>query len=440
MLLFHPIKLFKRFASSIAYLPTLAAIFYGTLGALALLPPVSSDFLPEAIKGLSLKDLSNAQSLLSVMLGGMISLMVFSFSMVMSVLSQAGANFSHKLVFGLISERRHQLVLGHYLGTILFILMLLIVPHSVDGDRVWRSAAVYAACLMVLHCLALFVYFIHNVSQSIQVDAVITGLHNNTLASMKRRLDNEEGDQWQYRPGAPILRAPCHELRAHEAGYVQNADLPAMAKLAERIGGTLHLDFRFGDYVLKGQPIARLECEYAPNEEWCEAVIGTLIQLDGESVEEHFMHGMTQLMEVAIKALSPGINDPGTARLCLHRITDLLGHYLRWQPANRLCDSNGEVRVCWETEPFDSLIHRLLNPILHYGADDQSILLGLLKAMKSLSLIAQPSQLATLQRITWRVLEQLDSHSEHSLDREFVNQRLHQGNHRLRLPRRLDGV
>ncbi|WP_417329338.1 DUF2254 domain-containing protein [Halomonas cupida] len=437
MLLFHPIMLFKRFASSIAYLPTLAALFYGTLGLLALVPPISSDFLPEAIKELSLDDPGSAQSLLAALLGGMISLMVFSFSMVMSVLSQAGANFSHKLVFGLISERRHQLVLGHYLGTILFILMLLIVPYSTDGAPIWRSVAVYTACIMVLHCLALFVYFIHNVSQSIQVDAVISGLHTNTLSSMKRRQDNEKGDEWQYQSSEQILRAPCHELLAREAGYVQNADLPAMAKLAERIDGIIHLDFHFGDYVLKGQPIARLECDDTPNDEWRESVLDTLTQLDGESVEEHFAHGMTQLMEVAIKALSPGINDPGTARLCLHRITDLLSHYLNSLPANRLLDSDGEVRVCWEIEPFDSLLHRLLTPILHYGAEDQSILLGLLKAMKSLSITADSQHLTTIQQFADRVVESLDRHSEHKLDRAFVDQRLGRGYHRLNLPHHL---
>ncbi|SEM07117.1 DUF2254 domain-containing protein [Halomonas caseinilytica] len=438
MLLFHPIMLFKRFASSIAYLPTLAALFYAALGLLALLSPVTSDFLPTIIKELGLEDPGGAQSLLTALLGGMISLVVFSFSMVMSVLSQAGANFSHKLVFGLISARRHQLVLGHYLGTILFILMLLIVPYSIDGDPMWRSIAVYAACVMVLHCLALFVYFIHNVSQSIQIDAVISSLHTDTLSSMKQRHDREKEARWQYQPITPPLQAPCHPLHAGEAGYIQNADLPAMAKLAERIGGVIHLDFQFGDYVLKGQPIARLEGKQAPDEKWRSSFLETLTQLEGESVGEHFAHGMTQLMEIAIKALSPGINDPGTARLCLHRITDLLSHYLDTRMANRLRDSHGEVRVCWQLESFDSLLHRLLTPILHYGMEDQSILLGLLKALKSLSVTADSQYLATLQQFADRVVECLDANSRHTLDRTFVNQRLNRGYHRLNLPDSLD--
>nr|WP_300306331.1 DUF2254 domain-containing protein [Halomonas sp.] len=433
-LLLHPIQLFKRFASSIAYLPTLAALAYGTLALLAFIAPVSSDVLPESIRQLGLSKPGAAQPLLLALLGGMISLMVFSFSMVMSVLSQAGANFSHKLVFGLISERHNQWVLGHYLGTILFILMLLIVPHAANGDLVWRSAAVYASCAMVLHCLGLFVYFIHNVSQSIQVDSVISGLHANTLRAMRRRRDNEQDERCQHLPAPTITPSSCHEIVAREAGYLQSANLFEMASLAESMDGVVHLGFRFGDYVLEGQPIMHLECSKAPDNGRRTDLLNCLTQLNGESVEEHFIHGMTQLMEVAIKALSPGINDPGTARLCLHRLTDLLSHHMHWQPANCITDTSGKIRVVWQAESFESLIHRLLTPILQYGREDQSILLGLLKAVKSLSLTANPQQLATLQNVANRIVENLEQQSTHELDRQFVNQRLQQGLHRLSLP------
>lgn len=432
--LLHPIELFKRFTTSIAYLPTLAALAYVALGLLALLPPVTDDVLPLALRRLSLSSPNDAQSLLAALLGGMISLMVFSFSMVMSVLSQAGGNFSHKLVFGLISERRHQWVLGHYLGTILFILMLLIVPTVADEAATWRSLAIYAACAMVTHCLALFVFFIHNASQSIQVDAVISNLHETTLVSMSRAKAREQHPRWRFVAASAVPLKRCHEIRATRAGYLQNADLETLARLADRIGGVIHLTFRFGDYVVEGLPIIILECEDAPNEEWCQAVCETMTYLSGESIDEHFIHGMTQLMEVAIKALSPGINDPGTARLCLHRLTDLLGQYQSWQPANTLVDDDGRRLVTWPVERFDSLLHRLFVPLLHYGAEDQSTLLGLLKATKSLSLLADEAQLSSLQAMADRIVEALDGNSRHPMDRAFITERLQHGQHRLSLP------
>ncbi|MCK2184461.1 DUF2254 domain-containing protein [Halomonas getboli] len=436
-LLLHPVQLLRRFASSIAYLPTLAAASYGLLGLLILLSTTLDVGFPDGLAPWIPPLPDGARGLMTALLGGMISLMVFSFSMVMSILSQAGGNFSHKLVFGLIGERRHQWVLGHYLGTILLLLLLLMAP---DDARGWMAPAVYLACILVVHCLGLFVYFIHGASQSVQVDAVIGGLHDATLHAMRRQQACQRGERWRCMDTPALPRPPCHEIRMHREGYVQGADLAAMARLAARLDGRLHLSFRFGDYLIQGAPLAVLEAERAPDEAWEEALWECLICLDGESVSEHYVHGMTQLMEVALKALSPGINDPGTARLCLHRLTDLLRHHLAWQPPDALLDEQERLRVTWPLEDFDSLLHRLFVPLLHYGGDDQSVLLGLLKALKALSLEADGPRLSALQAMAERVVARLDRISRHPMDRAFVGDRLTRGRHRLALPRELPGI
>ncbi|MCL7940199.1 DUF2254 domain-containing protein [Halomonas sp. ATCH28] len=433
VLLSWPVHLLKAYRQSIAYLPSLLAMAYALLSLIALLLPISDDRLPTLLTLLGLEAPEKTGALLAALLGGMISLMVFSFSMVMSVLSQAGGQFSHKLVFGLISERPHQWVLGHYLGTILFILMLLMVPDVAEGQATWRSLAIYLACAMVIHCLALFVYFIHNASQSIQVDAVAADLHQSTLASLQALQSRQQGKEWRI---LAVARSSGrqHAIHAHRAGYLQNADLSALAKLARRVDGVVHLHFRFGDYVVEGLPILSLEAAAAPEASWCDEVRATLTYVEGESITEHHVFGMTQLMEVALKALSPGINDPGTARLCLHRLTDLLRRRLEWRPCDALFDQEGTCRVTWQVEDFESLLYRLFQPILRYGKEDLSIGLGVLKALKTLSLFAEQEDLETLQAHADRVVETLSREASHPLDRRFVSARLDDGLHRLRLP------
>ncbi|SEL06003.1 DUF2254 domain-containing protein [Halomonas daqiaonensis] len=434
-----PIHLLKAYRQSIAYLPSLLALAYAFLSLIALLLPISDDRLPTLLTMLGLEAPEDTLPLLVALLGGMISLMVFSFSMVMSVLSQAGGQFSHKLVFGLISERPHQWVLGHYLGTILFILMLMMVPNVADGQATWRSLAIYLACAMVIHCLALFVYFIHKASQSIQIDAVVTDLHQSTLASMQVLQSQQQGQEWRILAVAASSGHRHYPVHARRAGYLQNADLSALAALAHRVDGVVHLHFRFGDYVVKGLPILSLEAASPPEASWCDEVRATLTYVEGESITEHHVFGLTQLMEVAVKALSPGINDPGTARLCLHRLTDLLGRRLEWQPCNSLFDRDGTCRLTWKVEDFESLLYRLFQPILRYGREDLSIGLGVLKALKTLSLFAEEKDLETLQAHADRVVETLSQAADHPLDRRFVSARLDDGIHRLTLPRVLPG-
>lgn len=430
----RPAQLLRSFYNSIAYLPSLLALAYALLGLLALLPPLHDDELPRLVTQLSLTSPDSARSLLAALLGGMISLMVFSFTMVMSVLSQAGGNFSHKLVFGLVSERHHQWVLGHYLGTILYVLLLLTVPNVSEGQETWRSMAIYLACAMVIHCLGLFVYFIHTVSRSVQIDSVVRDLHVTTRDSMVRQRQREAAPQWRYLPTSMPVIGSSHAICADQAGYLQGVDLETLASLAERLDGVIHLRFRFGDHVVENQPILVLEADEKPDEGWGEQARHALVYMDGESIEKCFSHGMSQLTEIAVKALSPGINDPGTAILCLHRLTDLLCRYLQWQPANTLVDGEGCRRVSWPLERFHSLLHRLLAPILHYGKQDQRVLLELLGATRTLSLFADSESLDALQSMAGRILSALENVCHHPMDRQFIGERLNHGEHRLVLP------
>ncbi|SDF66841.1 Uncharacterized membrane protein [Onishia taeanensis] len=425
------------FRQSIAFLPTLLAMLYLVLGLLAVLPLGERLPLPGLLAGIRFADIETPRTLLSTLIAAMISLTVFSFSMVMSVLTQAGGNFSHKLVFGLITERHHQRVLGHYLGTILFILMLLMVPVSGDVPSTWRSLSTYLGVAMVTHCLALFVYFIHNASQSVQINAVNSGLHQATRKSLAKLETRQQRPGWCHRPSSQPLQAHWPRIKARRSGYIQNADIEALARLAIEADVVVHLNFSFGDYTVEGFPLFTIEAAEAPGERFEASALGLLVYVEGEVAEDLYVNGMTQLMEVAVKALSPGINDPGTARLCLHQLTELLCRRLQFHPCNTFTDQQGKRRVVWKTERFDSLLYRLVNPILHYGKDDVSIGLALLKSLKTLSLFAEDAELTTIQRHAERVIATLAERDTHILDRQFIGERLASGEHRLSLPAEL---
>ncbi len=441
---FHPIRLLRRYRQSIAFLPSLLAVAYLLLGLLAVVPNINNDTLPGFLEWLDFKDPGTARSLLSTLIAGMISLMVFSFSMVMTVLSQAGSSFSQKLVFGLVSKREHQRVLGHYLGTILFVLILLMVPFKGETPTLWRSLGVYLGVAMVVHCLGLFVYFIHSVSQSVQINAVTQGLHQSTKDSLEKVRSLMDSPRWRHLGAHPHIQNRHYLINAHQSGYIQQVDLEKLAKLAEEVGVVIHLNFTFGDYTVVDFPLFKVEMEdnddaATPDadkidEEFRTAVLTTLTYVQGESVEDLYINGLTQLMEIAIKGLSPGINEPGIARLCIHQLTELLARRLKLEPSNILVDDQGHTRVTWKTQRFDSLLYRLFTPILHYGKEDISINLALLKALKTLSNFAKHDDLDAIQGHADRVIAVLASLTQDSLDRQFIQERLNSGEHRLKLP------
>lgn len=430
----YPIKLAKSYQQSIAYVPSLLALGYFLLGLAAVVPEDGLIPLPGELEFLHFADTETRRTLLSTLITGMVSLMVFSFSMVMSVLSQAGGNFSHKLVFGLVTKRHHQWVLGHYLGTILYTLMLLMMPGSDDSPGLWSSLHAYLAVAMVIHCLALFVYFIHKASQSVQVNSVTASLHQATSHSLSRMKARHQAARFARLPQVKPATSAHVVIASNKTGTIQRADFEKLAELAVQKDAVLYLNVSLGDFVLEGYPLLHVAAADEPDEAWIEEVLSQIVHGQAESIVDSHVHGLTQLMEIAVKALSPGVNDPGTAQLCIHQLTDLLRQRLDFTPCNAVLDEQDMLRVTWPTEDFDTLLYRIFTPIMHYGQKDVSIGLSLLGALKTLSLFAEGHQLDSLKQQGNRVVEMLGRAAQHHLDRDFINKQLHSGEHRLLLP------
>lgn len=433
-------ELIRRFHDSIAYLTTIIITIYVVLGIAAVALDVRH--LPQFLDVVNFDQPGTAMTLLTTLMAGMISLLVFSFSTVMSVLTQAGSNFSNKLVFVIMTEKRHQQVLGHYLGTIVYLLILLLVPDAGDTPDTWRSLAVYLGSAMVINCLAMFVFFIHGTSQSVQINAITQSLLVSTQAALEKLEKRQARDDCAYRSDAAPRTGALEPGRAHtvysrDSGYIQSVDFKLLGKLARRHSLTIHLEFNFGDFVVSQFPFMTIESQTPPDDRLVERLLGCLVYVEGVSAQEHYIKGLTQLMEVAIKALSPAINDPGTARLCIHQATELMSQRLALTPPDMMVDDNGRCLLTWREENVESLMFRVFDPILHYGSRDLSICLALLKAFKTLSNFATHDDHRIIQAHADRIIALMAEHFTTPLEVDFIEARLSSGIHRLQIDSRL---
>jgi uncharacterized membrane protein len=133
------------------------------------------------------RNAENARLILGTLVGGIMTLMVFSFSMVMVVLNNASASLSPRVIPGLISDKGHQKTLGFYLGTILYSLLLITSIEQNSTTRV-PSLGVLICLSLGIACLGLFVHFIHSISRSIQVEYILNNLYHTT----RKKLDARE--------------------------------------------------------------------------------------------------------------------------------------------------------------------------------------------------------------------------------------------------------
>lgn len=174
---------YRKMINSIGFYPSLLSVVFLIFSVIT----ISIEYLP-AIQNLKslmsvvlVNSAENARTILSTLAGSIISLTVFSFSMVMIVLNSASASLSPRVVPGLITRKSHQIVLGFYLGSIIYSIIMLININKLDsGETEIPALGVLFALVFGLICLGLFVFFIHSISRAIQVDNVLNGLFRQT--------------------------------------------------------------------------------------------------------------------------------------------------------------------------------------------------------------------------------------------------------------------
>lgn len=374
-------KFFNKIVHSIGFLPGVIGMGF-FLTAIAVL---EMDFLAWGLqlkrqfKWLALKDAETARTIVATVTTGVISLTVFSFSMVMIVINQAATQMSNRMLDNIIKEKTQQIVLGLYIGTIVFALFLLTNISETEQTVFIPYLSVYFLLLLTVFDVFLFVYFLHYTTQTIRYEQLIKRIHNkarNILESPNGKL-NTAYSQEEAKRGKEICSV--------KSGYYQGFNEDHLLKLAE--ANNLIIDFLHpkGTYILKGTPLLSIHGIVEDNH--LKELLINIDFYDGQEIDKNVYYGFFHLTEVAVKALSPGINDPGTAVLCINALTDLFACIINQPIANVIKDKKDTIRITIKNRSFEDLFHFAVLPIWDYGKNDRMVQHGLTGMLKQLSFI-----------------------------------------------------
>ncbi|MEO8823782.1 MAG: DUF2254 domain-containing protein [Ginsengibacter sp.] len=313
---------------------------------------------------ISLQDASTARSIVSTIAGGIISLTVFSFSMVMIVLNQAASQMSNRMLEGMIANRFQQFVLGVYIGSIVYALSLLSTIRDIDSGIYVPALSIYLLLVLTVLDIFIFIYFLHYVTQSVKFQTIISGVHDDTI----RSLQNSETEK-SYR--AFVLpkwnkQTVCME----SSGYFQGFDKKQLVKFARVNEGVVRFLKPTASYLLKGIPLLDFYSAKKLEDDTLKEIFLPIDFYDGQNIQRNPYYGFHQLAEVALKALSPGINDPETAVLSLNAITNLFSYKLNHFAQSVFEDDNGVVRILTCERRFEELFIKFFYPIWEYGKKD----------------------------------------------------------------------
>ncbi|MGW1455188.1 DUF2254 domain-containing protein [Salegentibacter agarivorans] len=366
--------LLSNLQSKIAFYPSVFAIL-GFLIAFTLIYIENqgvSRYLLDHIPMLVVDNGNTALSILTACITGLISMMVFSFSMVMVLLNQAASNYSPRLLPGLISDKNHQVILGIYLATILYCIFVA-VSIQPEGDSYQTPGfSVLVGIIFTVICIGAFIYFIHNISQSIQINNILDRIFRQAKTRLNFLLKTEENEDQEF----PDTKE-WYEYHSEKSGYFQNLSSDNLLDICNEKDTQFEILPVKGIFILKGIPL--LKSKEKLDDETLKKVLANFNLARGELVNTNYVLAFKQITEVIVKAMSPGINDPGTALNALDYLAELLA--LRMQKQDRqFLKADKKVLIKMRSVDFEELLYQVLAPIRAYCKHDIIIIqkLGML--------------------------------------------------------------
>ncbi|HEX7239693.1 MAG TPA: DUF2254 domain-containing protein [Longimicrobiaceae bacterium] len=322
-----------------------------------------------------------ARGVLSTIAGSMITVAGVTFSVLVVALSLASSQFGPRVLGSFMRDPGNQFVLGAFVGIFLYCLLVLrTVRGAEDVGRFVPHLAVTVGVAMAVLGVGVLIYFVHHAAVSIQVSSVIAALAADLNAGVDRLFPEEAGDAGPAGHTSPA-REPSCAVGASRDGHVQAIDFARLVEVARGRSAVLRLEPRIGAFVARGDTLAWIHPPDAAAEVG-DDVRRALVLGSRRTPAQDVEFTVQQLVDVAVRALSPGINDPFTAAACVDRLGAALARVAERPDAPGVHrDGEGVVRVQADPVGFGLLAEAALSPIRQYAGGSTVVLLRLLDAL-----------------------------------------------------------
>ncbi len=332
-----------------------------------------------------------ARAVLSAVASSMMTVTGVTFSITVVALTLASQQYTPRVLGHFTADRGNQVVLGTFIATFVYCLLVLRTVRQDGAGLFVPHGAVTVGVLLALTSLAMLIYFIHHVAVMIQPSSIVERVAGSTEALIDR-LFPERSPGAAVAPGGGDLEARGEGavLPARCGGYVQTVDLDTLSEVAASGDVLIRVEAAVGEYVPRGGPLVtvwppqRVYPDLGGRVDRC-FVIGR-----DRTMQQDPEFGIIQLSDIAVKALSPGINDPTTAMTCL----DFLGAVMerlgaRETPPPLRTDRSGRLRVITRATDFGRMADLAFSQIRRYAEGDAEVTLRMARVLGRLARVTR---------------------------------------------------
>jgi len=370
-----------------------------------------------------------ARQMLSTLAGSMMTVMGVTFSMILVALALASSQYTSRILRNFMRSRVTQVTLGIFAGIFAYCLIVLRTIHGGEAEFV-PSLAVFFAFFMALGGVVALIFFIHHIASSIQASSIIASIAHETIAAIDRLFPEKktrgpDKDEDLDQVLQSLDERTWYTVPAEVSGYIQLVGNDALLSLAYNWKTIVRMERGVGAFVVQNTALASLALTYPPDQEMIAALNKAYSISRHRSVEQDPAFGIRQIVDMALKALSPGVNDTSTAVMCVDYLTAILARLAcrQFPPSHRY---DGEaLRVITIVPTFDGLLAEALDQIRRSAEGNFTIMARMLGAIGTLaSMTVSPDHRRALKEQVQWIAELADRSIASTHDRAQIKRRM----------------
>jgi uncharacterized membrane protein len=333
-----------------------------------------------------------ARTLLSTVAGSMITTAGTVFSITIVALTLASTQFGPRMLRNFMQDRGNQVVLGTFVATFMYCLLILRTVRGEDSDIFVPQISVTVAIGLAIASIGVLIYFIHHASTSIQAWHVLEEVSRDLNHAMQHLFPETLGESRPELNQRQVGEIPSEfdskaaPILSSQSGYLQAIDEEKLMAIAQSQDLLLRLKHSPGKFINPKGVLAEVYPSERVNQKLVCQINSALILGSERNENQDIEFPINQLVEIALRAISPSINDPFTAIRCIDRLTVALCHLATVEfPSAYRYDDHHNLRIITNPVKFTGLIDSAFSQIRQYGQTDSAVTIRLLEAIAAIA-------------------------------------------------------
>ena len=326
---------------------------------------------------------AGARGMLSAIAGSIITVAGVAFSIMIVALTLASSQYTPRILRNFMRDKGNQSVLGVFLGVFAYCLVVLRTIRGGDEGAFVPSFAIFVAVVLAFVAIGFFIFFIHHISSGLQASSIIEAAAEETIETIDRLFPTELGEA--AFSGLPARLPPTNQewqrIAARHTGYIQSVDGDALLRLARECNVVIRMELGIGEFVVEGAPLVSIAAETTPRDETARELNRAYSINRHRTTAQDVGFGIRQIVDIALKGLSRGINDTTTAVICVDYLTAIMARLAPRQIETPFRIDQGQLRVIARGPTFRSLLDEAFDQVRQNAEGNVAVLVRLIEAL-----------------------------------------------------------